>query len=183
MNAGGSVPEQRIRARACAAAASALLVARLARAEEAPMAPSPPPSTSSPSSSAWTVVAYLPNRLFDLCDVVRLHVRVGSGWAVGARVTRYVPVFVGDYGALWLGLAGPRGRASVPWPVGTESQSGIEAGPAAAGSRARSPVYGVGEVGAGGMLYIVGADVGVDVYEVADFLAGFALVDFAHDDF
>lgn len=129
------------------------------------------------------MVAYLPNRLFDLCDVVRLHVRVGTGWAASARVTRYLPLFVGDYGALWVGLAGPRGRARVPWPVGTESQSGIEAGPAAAGSRAHSPVYGVGEVGAGGMLYIVGGDVGVDVYELADFLAGFALVDFAHDDF
>jgi hypothetical protein len=186
MNPGGSVREHRIRARACAAAASALLVASLARAEDRPTslgpAPKPAPSRSA-SSTAWTVVAYLPNRLFDLCDVMRLHVRVGTGWAAGARVSRYAPVFVGDYGALWLGLAGPRGRAKVPWPVGTESQSGIEAGPAAAGSRAHSPVYGVGEVGAGGMLYVVGADVGVDVYELADFLAGFALVDFARDDF
>jgi hypothetical protein len=177
--------EQRIRARACAAAACALLAASLARADDDSPKPdaAPPPPRDAPRSTTWTVVAYLPNRLFDLCDLVRLRVRVGNGWAAGARVTRYLPVFVGDYGALWVGLAGPRGRATVPWPMGTESQSGFEAGPTGAGSREHSPVYGAGEIGAGGMLYIVGADVGVDPYELADFLAGFALIDFAHDDF
>jgi hypothetical protein len=157
-----------------------LLVAGFARGDESPQ----PVAMSAPSRSvAWTVVAYLPNRVFDLCDVVRLHLRIGTGWAAGARVTRYLPVFVGDFGALWIGVAGPRGHARVPWPVGTESQSGFEAGPAAAGSRAHSPVYGAGEIGAGGMVYLIGADVGVDVYELADFVAGFALVDFARDDF
>ncbi len=173
--------EHRIRARACAAAAaSVLLVASVARGDGSPE----PVAMSPPSRSvAWTAIAYLPNRVFDLCDVVRLRLRIGTGWAAGARVTRALPVFVGDYGALWIGVAGPRGRASVPWPVGTESQSGFEAGPAAAGSRAHSPVYGVGEIGAGGMVYLIGADLGVDPYELADFVAGFALVDFAHDDF
>jgi len=171
------VREQRIRARACAVVVIALLVAGFARADEA----AKPQSAS--RSTAWTVVAYLPNRLFDLCDVVRLHARVGTGFAAGARVTRYLPAFVGDYGALWVGLPGPRGRAKLPVPVGTESQSGVEVGPAHAGSGSHAPVYGVGEVGAGGMLYIVGAEVGVDLYELADFLAGLALVDFAHDDF
>ena len=33
------------------------------------------------------------------------------------------------------------------------------------------------------MIWLVGADVGVDPYELVDFLAGFALVDFAHDDY
>ena len=87
-------------------------MASLARADEAakPLNPTQSPPPSAPArSTTWTVLAYLPNRVFDLCDVVRLHVRIGTGWAAGARVTRYLPVFVGDYGALWLGLAGPRG--------------------------------------------------------------------------
>ena len=169
--------EHRIRARACAVISSALLVAGSARADAAPEPQSPPRTTT------FTVLAYLPNRLFDLCDIVRLHARIGTGFAAGARVTRYLPAFIGDYGALWVGLPGPRGRAMVPTPVGAESQGGLEVGPARAGSGSHAPVYGVGEVGAGGMLYIVGAEVGVDLYELADFLAGFALVDFAHDDF
>ncbi len=169
--------EQRIRARACVFAAIALLLPDSARTEEAAK------TQSASGDVAWRVAAYLPNRLFDLCDVVRLHARVGTGFAAGARVTRYVPAFIGDYGALWVGLPGPRGRAKLPLPVGTESQGGVEAGPALAGSGSHAPVYGVGEVGAGGMVYIVGVDVGVDLYEVADFLAGFALVDFARDDF
>jgi hypothetical protein len=171
------VREHRIGTRACAIAAGVLLATGFARAEETREA------QSDPGGTAWTVFAYLPNRLFDLCDVVRLHARVGTGFAAGARVTRYLPAFVGDYGALWLGLPGPRGRAKLPLPVGIESQSGFEAGPAAAGSRAQAPVYGVGEIGVGGMLYVVGAEVGVDPYELADFLAGFALVDFARDDY
>ena len=159
------------------AGAIALLAAGVARGDEAPK------PQSNTSDIAWRVVAYLPNRVFDLCDIVRLHARFGTGFAAGARVTRYVPVFVGDYGALWVGLPGPRGRARLPLPIGTESQGGFEAGPLAAGSRAHAPAYGVGEVGGGVMLYLVGADVGVDPYELADFLAGFVLVDFAHDDY
>lgn len=178
--------EQRIWIRACAAVVVAWLGAGEVRGEEA-LAPPPQTARSEPSSSAsdvmWKVVAYLPNRLFDLSDIVRLHARIGTGFAAGARVTRYVPVFVGDYGALWVGLPGPRGRARLPLPIGTESQSGFEAGPMAAGGRQHSPVYGVGEIGAGGMIWLVGADVGVDPYELADFLAGFVLIDFSHDDY
>jgi hypothetical protein len=33
------------------------------------------------------------------------------------------------------------------------------------------------------MLYALGLEVGVDPYELGDFLAGFALYDFARDDF
>lgn len=132
---------------------------------------------------AWRVVAYLPNRVFDLCDIARFHVRVGEGFGVGARATRSVPLFVGEYSALWVGLPGPRGRASVPLPLGLEAQKGVEVGPVSASSQSRAPVYGVGEVGAGGMAAVIGLDVGLDPYELADFLAGFVLVDFANDDF
>jgi hypothetical protein len=171
-----SVREHRIRACACALAASALLLTGPARAEEA----APERTTG---DLAWAVAAYLPNRLFDLCDVVRLHARIGTGFAAGARVTRYLPVFLGDYRAVWVGLPGPRGRAKLPLPAGSEGQKGLEVGPANAGSGSKAPAYGVGEVGAGVMIYFAGVEVGVDVYEIADLLAGFATIDFAHDDF
>ena len=168
--------EQPIRACACALAATALLLAQPARATDETA-----PRTL--GDWTWSVAAYLPNRLFDLCDVVRLHARVGTGFAAGARLTRSLPVFVGDYRAVWVGLPGPRGRAQLPLPAGSESQKGVELGPAQVGSGSRAPEYGVGEVGAGVMIYLVGVEVGFDPYELVDFLAGFAAVDFAHDDF
>jgi len=156
-----------------------------ARADSpAPSSPAPKPAPSaSPTSVAWKVVAYLPNRVFDLCDVVRLRARVGDGWAAGARVTRWGGVFAGSYEALWLGVPGPRGRPSVPLPIGWEGKGGVDLGPMAMSSQAHAPQYGVGEIGAGVQLYVVGAEAGFDVYELADFLAGFAGIDFAGDDF
>lgn len=177
---GVGVREHRIRACAGALFACALLLTSRAGAEAEA---EPEARERSTGELAWTIAAYLPNRLFDLCDVFRLRVRVGSGFAVGARVTRYLPIFAGDYQALWLGLPGPRGRARLPLPAGTEGQSGIDAGIAQLGSGSNAPEYGAGEVGAGGMLYLVGMEVGVDVWELVDFAAGLATLDLAHDDF
>jgi hypothetical protein len=146
----------------------------------------PAPRRSAPPSDAlhvvWSVLAYLPNRLFDLTDIVRLQVRAGPGWAVSARATGGLPFFLGGYKATWIGLPGPRGRASVPLPVGLASQTGFSFGPAVAGG-SNVPHYGVGEFGAGVQLYMLGFDAGFDVVELADFFAGIAGVDFAHDDF
>ncbi|MGH7290869.1 MAG: hypothetical protein ACREJT_06640 [Myxococcota bacterium] len=163
-----------------ALAVAALLLGRSTRAEgEAP----PEPPERSGGQVARAVLLYLPNRLFDVCDIVRLHARVGTGFSVGARVTRYAPVFIGDYRAVWVGLPGPRLHPAVPLPVGVEGQKGLHVGPLRTSSVWRTPEYGVGEVGAGTMLYAVGFEVGVDPYELADFLAGFVGIDFAHDDF
>lgn len=172
-------------------AAAVVLFAALALAPQASRAGNipleePPKRRSSPASSAldtvWAVLVYLPNRVIDLTDVVRLQVRAGPGWAVSARATRALPVFLGGYKATWVGLPGPRGRASVPIPVGISSQTGFNLGPALA-SGSQAPNYGLGEFGAGVQLYILGFDAGFDVVELADFFAGFACVDFAHDDF
>jgi hypothetical protein len=164
----------------------ALALAPSARAGNIPLDEPPPPHRSSPASSAlgvaWAVLAYLPNRVFDLTDIVRFQVRLGPGWALGARVTRALPFFVGGYSATWLGLPGPRGRPSIPFPAGLAAQSGFNFGPTPAGG-SQGPSYGVGEIGAGFQLYMVGFDVGFDPVELADFFAGFACVDFAHDDF
>jgi hypothetical protein len=134
-------------------------------------------------SIAWTTLTYLPNRVFDLCDVLRLRARFGEGFSAGARVTRWGAVFAGSYEALWVGVPGPRGRRSLPLPLGYEGKSGVDVGPIAVSSSAQAPLYGVGEVGAGVQVYMIGAEAGVDFYELVDFFAGFALVDFARDDF
>jgi hypothetical protein len=176
--------------RAHRSASALLLFAALALAPHAGRAGNipleePPPSRSSASSGlhiAWVALMYLPNRIFDLTDIVRLQVRAGPGWALGARATRAFPVFLGDYKATWIGLPGPRGRASIPLPVGLESQQGVSFGPALA-SGSQAPHYGTGEFGAGVHIYVLGVDAGFDVVELADFFAGFACVDFAHDDF
>jgi len=163
-----------------------LLAPQAARAGNIPLEEPPPARRSSPASSAlelvWAVLVYLPNRVFDLTDIVRLQVRAGPGWALGARATRAFPVFIGDYKATWIGLPGPRGRATVPLPAGLAAQSGFSFGPALA-SGSQAPSYGMGEFGAGAHLYVLGFEAGFDVVELADFFAGFACVDFAHDDF
>jgi hypothetical protein len=137
----------------------------------------------SPFSLAWTALAYLPNRVFDLCDVVRLRARFGEGFAAGARVTKWGNVFVGSYDALWIGLPGPRGRSALPFPIGYEGKAGVGVGPIDLASNSQAPYYGAGEIGAGAQVYMIGAEAGFDVYELVDFFAGFALVDFARDDF
>ena len=150
--------------------------------DEPAKAKSPPPSSTSPLHVAWKVLTYLPNRVFDLTDIVRLRVRAGPGWAVGARATRFLPFSLGGYTATWIGAPGPRGRASIPLPFGIESQSGFSMGPVDSGS-SQGPYYGTGEFGAGFHVYALGIDAGFDPVELADFFAGFALIDFSHDDF
>ncbi|MFI5317541.1 MAG: hypothetical protein ACHQ6T_17705 [Myxococcota bacterium] len=154
------------------------------RAGNIPLEEPPPAKRTSVSAAhvAWMVLMYLPNRVFDLTDIVRVQVRAGPGWAFGVRATRALPLFIGGYDGTWLGMPGPRGRASVPLPFGTASQSGFSLGPANSGG-SQAPYYGAGEFGAGAHLYMLGFDFGFDVYELADFFAGFACVDIAHDDF
>jgi hypothetical protein len=148
----------------------------------APRRPAPIDATPDPYSAAKTVLLYLPNRLFDLTDVARMHVRLGPGYGAGARATRYMHFFLGTYKTTWFGMPGPRGRASIPLPLGFEGQTGVALGPVEAGGWS-APNYGAGEFGVGTQLYMIGFDFGFDPYELADFFAGFALVDLAHDDF
>jgi hypothetical protein len=87
-----------------------VLLPSAARAGDIPLhEPVPPPPKPGHARSAerstdagkiaWTALMYLPNRIFDLTDIVRVQVRAGPGWAVSARATRYLPLFMGDYTA------------------------------------------------------------------------------------
>jgi len=128
---------------------------------------------------ATRVLLYLPNRVFDLMDVVRLRGRVGPGFALGARATRPASLFLGGYASVGVGLPGPRGEPKLPLPLGFDSAGGMQVsmvGDAPNG-------YGRTEVGALLHVILVGLDVGVDPGEVLDFAAGFLLMDPRGDDF
>jgi len=127
---------------------------------------------------------YLPNRIFDVLDLVRLRARVGPGIAVRARATEGIDVGVGSYASVFLGLPGPRCEVEVPLPVGPETYSGIELGPGDAEvSGGYSPDYSDTEFGVSAQLVLVGADIGVDPFEALDLVTGLLLIDLRGDDF
>ncbi len=125
---------------------------------------------------------YVPNRIFDVFDLVRARVRVGPGFAVDARVTKYGDLYAGGYSTLFVGLHGPRTKPRIPWPIGFESRAGIKA-TSVANVATKGPAYGYGEVGVGFQAAIVGIDVGVDAVEILDLVLGFFFIDLTGDDF
>lgn len=74
-----------------------------------------------------TIVFYIPNRVFDLVDVVRVRARVGPGVAGGVRATEAADLYFGSYTSVYAGLPGPRMGREIPLPAGLESKSGVEA--------------------------------------------------------
>jgi hypothetical protein len=137
---------------------------------------------SSGKSFGHRVLFYIPNRIFDVFDLVRARVRVGPGLAVDARVTKYGDLYVGGYSTLFVGIHGPRTKPRIPWPIGFEARAGIKA-TSVADVATEGPSYGYGEVGVGFQAAIVGVDVGADVVEVLDLVLGLFFIDLTGDDF
>ena len=127
---------------------------------------------------------YIPNRIFDVFDIVRARVRIGPGIAIGARATDFLDAYIGTYATLFVGIHGPRGEPSIPWPIGFESKSGVEAsvldGTADGGV---GPNYGKLEFGVSLQALLVGFDVGVDPLEILDLIAGLVTIDLTGDDY
>src|SRR5512136_3407887 len=73
---------------------------------------------SSGKSFGHRLLFYIPNRIFDVFDLVRARVRVGPGLAVDARVTKYGDLYAGGYSTLFVGIHGPRTKPRIPWPIG-----------------------------------------------------------------
>ncbi len=137
-----------------------------------------------PVGFVWGLVMYIPNRVLDVFDMVRARVRLGPGFAIGARATEYADVFIGFYTSLYIGLPGPRGRSFPRLPVGLESKSGAEVSVADITLEAgMSPDYGMTECGAGFHLGLIGVDVGVDPFEIVDFVVGLFTFDPMDDDY
>ncbi len=128
------------------------------------------------------VLFYIPNRIFDVFDLVRARVRIGPGLAIDARVTRYGDLYAGGYSTLFVGIHGPRTKPRIPWPIGFEARAGIKA-TSLADVATEGPAYGYGEVGAGFQAAIVGVDIGADVVEVLDLVLGLFFIDLTGDDF
>ncbi len=127
------------------------------------------------------IVFYVPNRVFDLMDIVRLRVRVGPGLSAGVRATRPLSAFAGFHSSLFIGLPGPRGSKKLPLPVGFDQRAGAQASVANASSGA--PYYDPLEVGFEVQPVIVGVNAGVGGFEILDFLTGLIFIDLQDDDF
>ncbi len=170
--------------------AAVLLCAATAKAETA-RSPSaeprqvPPPHAMGITGIVWPIVSYLPNRVFDLLDIVRLRVRVGPGWSAGVRATEFADVFAGSHSTVYAGLRGSRGRGwGVPWPFGIENHGGVEVsvvdltnhGPLA-------PVVDPLEIGFEAQAGFLGIYPALEVYEMLDFITGFIFLDIRGDDF
>jgi hypothetical protein len=128
---------------------------------------------------------YIPNRIFDVFDLVRLRVRVGPGLAVGVRATELADVNLGAYTTLYAGLPGPRGKPRIPLPVGIEVYAGAELSVLDASTEESrfSPSYGPTEVGLGFQAAIVGLDLGIEPWDFVDLALGLVLLDPNGDDF
>jgi hypothetical protein len=135
-------------------------------------------------SVGQVLVFYVPNRVFDLLDILRLRVRVGPGIAARVRATEGLDVGLGSYSSLFVGIPGPRQHVELPLPLGLESYTGIEVGPGDAELEGgASPNYASTEFGASLHALVTGFDLGVDPLEVVDLAAGLVLLDFRADDY
>jgi hypothetical protein len=129
------------------------------------------------------ILLYLPNRVFDLLDVVRARLRLGPGVALDLRATEFADLYLGAYTSVFVGIPGPRGEPEINWPFGIESLAGAELSVADASTGAGTdPGYGSFEFGLGLQALLVGFDVGVDPWEAVDFLAGILTLDPGGDD-
>ena len=161
---------------------AALLLASPVRADDAE-----PPEVDEEREGRGLVhrlVTYVPNRVLDALDIVRVRVRVGPGFGIGLRATELADFYVGSYTSIYVGLPGPRGRVLPRLPVGIESRSGIEVGPVdLSGGLGTGPDYGPAEVGGGFHAVLVGVDVGIEPLEIVDFALGLITLDPLGDDF
>lgn len=160
-------------------------------AAEPPQTPDPqtpaveqPVSPKDGHSIGHKLLLYVPNRIFDVLDIVRARVRLGPGLAIGARVTKLTDVYMGSYASVYAGLPGPRQTPKIPWPVGLESRSGLAASVADAtiSGPGMDPNYSVSEIGGGAHVALVGVEVGVDPLEVLDLVLGIFFIDIRGDD-
>ena len=127
------------------------------------------------------ILFYIPNRLFDVLDIVRLRLRVGPGISVGVRATKPATLFIGPHMTVWAGLHGPRGKPRLPLPFGFEARSGAQV--SVVDLAKSGAYYGPLEIGLEFQLFLIGPNVGVAPYELVDCLLGFFLIDIQKDDF
>ena len=140
-------------------------------------------SAAEPHGILHKVCMYIPNRVLDIFDVVRLRVRVGPGTAVDVRATNLAAVFLGSYDTVYAGLPGPRNGPAPKLPVGLECRSGVQVSIADVTAEDDvGPDYGPAEIGLGAQVLIVGVDAGVEPLELLDLVTGLFFIDLRADD-
>jgi hypothetical protein len=130
-----------------------------------------------------TLLFYIPNRIFDIFDMVRARARLGPGFGIGAQATRLIGAHADWYTSVWIGLPGPRLEPSLPIPFGT--QSALRASVTLFEDVGLGPggeEYGYGEFELEAQFIILGADVGLDPWEFVDFALGLITLDPVGDD-
>lgn len=146
---------------------------------------SPPETVSQPEGHGFghKILFYIPNRLLDVFDFMRLRVRVGPGVAVGVRATKLLSAFIGGYSSIYAGLPGPRLAPVVKWPIGLENYAGVGVSLADATAGGNfGPNYSNTEFEVSVHPLIIGFDIGVDPVEVLDLALGFLFIDIRGDD-
>lgn len=129
------------------------------------------------------LILYVPDRVLDVFDMIRLRLRAGPGVSIGARATEYISAYAGSYTSVYAGLPGPRMRPMPKLPIGLESYSGASASVVdATVDGGIGPGYSPSEFEGSFQLLLIGIDVGVDPVEVVDFAGGFFLWDPREDD-
>lgn len=119
---------------------------------------------------------YLPNRVLDVFDIVRVDAGVGLSTGAVARVTRWGQVGYRDVDP-WSFRLGLFGR---DWPFLTERSVEKGVGPWFNQSRERDVAD--FEVGAGLDLFVAGGYLGLNFGGALDFVAGFFCLDPSGDD-
>lgn len=175
----------RIQLAALGLAAALLAVPVPGACDEAPSTTPAEPPPAEIERERHPVLMYIPNRIFDILDLVRLRVRVGPGLTVQARATDALDVVLGAHATIFAGVPGPRGSPRINLPVGIETFAGAEV--SAVGNKTEAgwskPYYGPLEVGAGVQAAILGLDLGIDPLEILDFAAGIVFLDLLDDDY
>jgi hypothetical protein len=129
------------------------------------------------------VLLYLPNRLFDVLDMVRARIKAGPGFGAGLRFTDVGELYLGAHTSIFAGAPGPRQEPGIPIPAGIESRGGIKLslldGTVGMGF---DPHYSSTEIGTSLHLGLLGADLMIDPVEFVDLIAGIFLFDVRDDD-
>ena len=128
------------------------------------------------------IVMYVPNRVFDVMDILRLRVRVGAGVSANARATQLADISLGGHKTVYVGLPGPRRDRTLPMIVGAETQIATLLSNEDEDANVNDPDYSSTEIGGGVQAVLVGVEVGIDPLEIVDLLAGLFFIDLTDDD-
>ncbi len=131
------------------------------------------------SSALGTVALYIPNRIFDACDMVRAGVNVGPGLGVDVRCTKWAKVQLISDMSLGVGFQSLRHL-----PVCLRSHTKLGLGFISTPSmNILNWYYGDYDARIELYLFLVGAHVAVDLGEIVDFIGGIFTWDPMEDDF